>query len=453
MKLENIAEAQATVPYIQEWFGVWLIESNYGAQLHRMIENLDLVSHMQTRGAATRDNPPVSYRQDIGEISVISLVGTMQRQVSSLGEGCSTTLLRRDIRAASKDPSIKAIMLRINSGGGTFNGTNELASEIAAAKALKPIVASVEDSCCSAAYWAASACSEISMTPTSLAGSLGTYTVVKDSSLEAAQKGIKVLTVKSAGATYKGMGEAGVALSAEDIAEIQRLVDDRNSFFENAVQVNRGFSAEKTRQLFDGRVHPAKDALSMGLVDKIQSSEDAFDELRKKVSREVFGDRGPGKPAAPKQQAAQPALQSTAPSSYEAAVQALFDMGMTTQKARAQVATKHPELHQEYLDRINQEHSEQIAAQRSSTKPEQAGYWQKVAEFQASGMTRGAAMQHVNKHFPALRDEVSGQQQQEQQAAPIGDYWSFVREKMKDGMTRAEAMRIANQNEALRQTV
>jgi protease-4 len=130
-------------------------------------------------------------------VAVISLTGKLMKQQASMGGGTSTVQARRDIRAAASDPDIGAILLRIDSPGGTAAGTKELADEITAAKTKKPVWAYVEDMAASAAYWAASQASRIIANETALVGSIGTYGVVQDTSGMAAMEGVKVHVIRS----------------------------------------------------------------------------------------------------------------------------------------------------------------------------------------------------------------------------------------------------------------
>src|SRR5690606_31819803 len=129
--------------------------------------------------------------------------GAMTKQGSSFG-GASTVRTRRAIRSAAADKSVSAIMLLIDSPGGSVSGTSDLADDVANAKKKKPVYAYIEDTCCSAAYWVASQCSAIYANPTAIVGSIGTYMVVADYSRMAENAGVKVHCISTG--KYKGAG-------------------------------------------------------------------------------------------------------------------------------------------------------------------------------------------------------------------------------------------------------
>jgi protease-4 len=213
---------------------------------------------------------------------MISLTGKLMKQQASMGGGTSTVQARRDIRAAASDPDIGAILLRIDSPGGTAAGTKELADEIAAAKAKKPVWAYVEDMAASAAYWAASQASRIIANETALIGSIGTYGVVQDTSGMAAMEGVKVHVIR-AGA-FKGAGTPGTEITAEHLTEMQRTVDGLNEYFLAGVTAGRSMlTAARVRELADGRAYLAAEAKTLGLIDAIGSFDQALSELQSQV--------------------------------------------------------------------------------------------------------------------------------------------------------------------------
>lgn len=369
----------ASVPYFDCYTGVWLIESGFGMNLFQLAQSIDLQAHLNS-DRATEARKPRTYRQDVQDVAVIELMGTLQKQVSSFTDGTSTVLARKDIRSAASDPSIKSILLSIESPGGTFSGTSELADDISQAATKKPVYAHVTDLCASAAYWLASAATEISANEASLVGSIGTYMVVSDYSGKASQTGVKVHVVKAG--QFKGMAEPGTALSTEQLAEIQRHVDSRNQFFLDAIAKNRRKTMKQTQELADGRIHSAKEAVSLGLIDRVSTFEDAL--------QRAMG----GSVSKPKTNGATKV--TTSPVTFESEVGKHVASGKTVMQARSIVAKTQPALHQEYLERVNSRPEQQTAP------TEKSAYWAKVAEIRRTGKTRAEAMREVNKQFPAL---------------------------------------------------
>lgn len=317
------------VPYYEQWIGPWAILPDALTQTLELFRKTDLHIHLQQQQAINQAARG-SYRQTAGDVAVISLTGKLMKQQASMGGGTSTVQARRDIRAAASDPAIGAILLRIDSPGGTAAGTKELADEITAAKAKKPVWAYVEDMAASAAYWAASQASRIIANETALIGSIGTYGVVQDTSGMAAMEGVKVHVIRAG--SFKGAGTPGTEVTAEHLTEMQRTVDGLNEYFLAGVTGGRSMlTAARVRELADGRAYLAAEAKTLGLIDAIGSFDQALSELQSQtkprrepmqtslvetaVDAALTVDAAAVAAAAPHQQAAKPPVPS--PASYQ----------------------------------------------------------------------------------------------------------------------------------------
>src|SRR5262245_50067391 len=219
------------------------------------------------------DDRPYFTSQGVG---VIRVVGQMQKGMSKFG-GTSTILTRRALRMARSDPSVKAILLAVDSPGGMVAGTPELAQEVMQTRGVKPIRAYIEDLGASAAYWVASQADSIAANPTAQIGSIGVRAVLHDSSGVADRSGLAVHVVSTG--PYKGMGAPGAKVLPEHLSEIQTQVADLGEHFFRAVQEGRGFSATQMGRVDDGRVWIAEKARTLGLIDKVQSFDAALGEL------------------------------------------------------------------------------------------------------------------------------------------------------------------------------
>lgn len=221
-----------------------------------------------------------AYLVDRG-VAVIEIDGVITKGGSWFGS--SATDVREKLLAATADDEVSAIVVKIDSPGGSMRGINELAQAVAAANAAKPCFAFAEDLCASAAYFVASQAKKIIANRTAIVGSIGCYVAVVDMSAAAEQAGIKVHVVKSA--AHKGAAVAGTPVSDETLAETQRLVDDAHDLFVRAVAAGRGLSLAKTRELADGRVHTAPEAKSLGLIDAVQDFDALLESLAVKTQK------------------------------------------------------------------------------------------------------------------------------------------------------------------------
>lgn len=271
---------------LHNWCGAWAIDLPVGQQLFDRISTTDLTAHF-ARVSASPPNQAVTVTNQDG-IAVIDVVGTLQKARSSMG-GTSTTMLRQAVRSAAKDADIKGIMLRIDSPGGTVAGNDEAAQEIAKAAGSKPVWSYVEDLGASAAYWLASQSSKIIVNRTGRVGSIGTYMAVADYSAMAAKEGVKVYVVRAG--EFKGSGEPGTEITAKQLAEWQRQVDELNSFFLQAVASGRGRDMATVQSWADGRVHIGQSAVDLGLADGVASFEDALNAMSQAVNTPSKGKR------------------------------------------------------------------------------------------------------------------------------------------------------------------
>jgi len=306
------------IPYYSQWLGLWAMLPDAFLATFEMFRRTDLHLHM----AANRSEfgQPVSYREDDGNIAIINLTGNLMKQQASLGGGTSTVQARRDIRSAAADSKIAAIMLRIDSPGGTAAGTQELADEIAAANLKKRTESYIEDLGASAAYWSASQAIRITANPTGLVGSIGTYGVIEDYSGYAAKEGVKVHVVRAG--DFKGAGTPGTEVTPEQLADMQRIVDGLNDHFIAGVAKGRRTTQKQVREWADGRVHLAADAKNMGLIDAVGSFDDALSHLQEFVkNRSKTMIVTAGQPAAAVDAAIGEVTQAAAPAQLNITVQ------------------------------------------------------------------------------------------------------------------------------------
>ncbi|GIW82597.1 MAG: hypothetical protein KatS3mg105_4404 [Gemmatales bacterium] len=220
-------------------------------------------------------------------IRVIELVGTLMKSRPSLG-GTSTVDARRQIRLAANDNSVDAILLHIDSPGGTVAGTDDLAKEVQAAAKKKPVFAQIEDLGASAAYWIASQADKVfANSPTALVGSIGTLLVVYDFSQQAEKEGIRTLVFATG--DLKGAGVAGSKVTDQQADYFQGLVNDAQRQFDLAVQAGRRLNESQFAKAKTGAVFAADEALRLGLLDGIQN----LDATLERIASGSLQRRGP----------------------------------------------------------------------------------------------------------------------------------------------------------------
>ena len=208
---------------------------------------------------------------------VITQRGNMIEDVSGPGS-VSTQKFAAALRQALADESVSQILIDIDSPGGSVYGVAELADEIVAARAQKPIIAIANSLAASAAYWIGCSASEFYVTPGGEVGSIGVWQAHFDYSQALAAEGVTP-TLISAG-TYKVEGNPYAPLEPEAQAFMQLRVDDYFLAFSKAVAKGRGVPIAQVRNgMGQGRVLGADAALDQNMVDGIVT----LDELIRKM--------------------------------------------------------------------------------------------------------------------------------------------------------------------------
>jgi signal peptide peptidase SppA len=280
-----IDHGQAAVPYFAQYLGPWAMEESHFRGLCDIARALDLRVHLESPQAAAAKSKGAAggdFQMLAGGIAVIELSGALMKQVSSMAKGTSTVQARRQVRAAAADEEVNAILLMIDSPGGTVAGTRDLAQDVAAAAAKKPVIAFMQDLCASAAYWIGSQATQAICNPDTMVGSIGTYGVIHDMSGLAAMEGIKVHVVK-AGA-FKGAGVPGTEVSQAILEDYQRVINELNDHFLQGVAAGRKMTPARVRSLADGRVHVGQAALDLGLVDAVQSLDQTYSQILQQLN-------------------------------------------------------------------------------------------------------------------------------------------------------------------------
>lgn len=214
-----------------------------------------------------------------GAVAVIPVYGVLSQRMDLMSEisgGTSYSTLKQALHEAISNDDVKAIVLDIDSPGGTVPGTDELSTEMRKIRGgEKPIIAQVNALAASAAYWIAASADEIVVTPSGRAGSIGVYTAHDDMSALLEKAGV-TRTYISAG-KYKVEGNETEELSKESRAYIQSLVDTSYEKFVGAVAEGRGVTSAKVLDSFgQGRMFHAEALLERGMVDRIATLDETL---------------------------------------------------------------------------------------------------------------------------------------------------------------------------------
>lgn len=211
------------------------------------------------------------------KIAVIYAAGEIDMESSSSlsEEGISGIALSKEIREARQDSSIKAIVLRVNSPGGSALASELIWREVKLAADQKPTVVSMGNLAASGGYYIACAADSIVANPTTLTGSIGVFGLIPNANeLIDGKLGIKNEVVNTN--KLSDMPSLTRALTDEEKQIMQEMVENVYSTFVSHVAEGRNMTYEQVDAIGQGRVWTGENALKLGLVDKLGNLDDAI---------------------------------------------------------------------------------------------------------------------------------------------------------------------------------
>ena len=186
----------------------------------------------------------------------------------------------RELREHRENPSVRAIVLRINSPGGVVAPTQEIYQEIRRLREQgKPVVASLGSVAASGGYYIAAACDRIYTNPGTLTGSIGV--IMQMANLEGVLKKIGVEYVVIKAGRHKDLGNFSRAMTPEERKILQDLLDDVHGQFVDAVAQGRRLNRESVLAFSDGRIFSGQQAKELKMVDALGGLEEAIDAAAK----------------------------------------------------------------------------------------------------------------------------------------------------------------------------
>ncbi|TWC12000.1 ClpP class serine protease [Pseudomonas sp. SJZ085] len=224
-------------------------------------------------GESLKSAPIVEVRDSVALIKVRGVVSRYASWMHDICGGTSTEALAKALSASIEDSKVRAVVLWIDSPGGQVNGLNEMAEMIYQARGRKKIVAYVGGMACSAAYWMASACSEVVIDATAELGSVGT---VAGFVVRPAAEGEQRIEIVSSNAPNKRLDPT----SEVGQAAVQVTVDDLEAVFIDAVTRNMGVTRDKVLADFGkGGTFIGAKAVKQGMAHRLGSLEGLIAEL------------------------------------------------------------------------------------------------------------------------------------------------------------------------------
>lgn len=219
--------------------------------------------------------------QRVGSVAILPLHGVLSQRMNLFAEisgGTSTEVFGQQLRATLADPEVSAVVLDVDSPGGSVFGVEELAQLVYQARGDKPIVAVADSLAASAAYWVAAQADQLVVSPSGQVGSIGVFAVHEDRSKANETAGVKHTLVKAG--RLKAAGNEFEPLGEDAQAVMQSNIDEYYDLFVRAVARGRGVAPSAVRAGYgEGAALPARPALTAGMVDRIETLSDVVTRL------------------------------------------------------------------------------------------------------------------------------------------------------------------------------
>ena len=206
-------------------------------------------------------------------------------------EHCITAKqMTMDLQELAKDDDVKAVVIRVNSPGGSAYASEQIWHEVEMLKAKKPVVVSMGGMAASGGYYISCGANKIYAEPTTLTGSIGIFGMIPDASELLTQKlGLTFDVVKTN--ALSDFGSMGRPFNEAECRLMQAYVNRGYELFTGRVANGRGMAQDSVKAIAEGRVWTGEQALKIGLVDKMGNVDDAIKAAAKlaKVEKYTIG--------------------------------------------------------------------------------------------------------------------------------------------------------------------
>ncbi|MFO7868670.1 MAG: signal peptide peptidase SppA [Bacteroidales bacterium] len=266
------------------------IKKHYTDSHIKDIPQIPLVQYM-THISQQKNLPAVVKKNTKQKIAVVLAEGTID-----MGKGDDTSIGEKSyahiIRSLRKDTTIQAIVLRINSGGGSALASDIIWHEVHLAAQEKPLIVSMGTYAASGGYYIATPAHTIVAEHSTLTGSIGVFGMLVRADQTIDKLGISFDTVKTH--NFSDFGSPFRSISPREYTVLTNGIDDIYTTFKNRVAQGRNLSDEFVDSIAQGRIWSGTDALRLGLVDTLGTISDAIEiaahnaEIRDDYTIEIF---------------------------------------------------------------------------------------------------------------------------------------------------------------------
>ena len=230
-------------------------------------DDLNLVT-METMKERLKLNKIVEDAADKSKVAVFYAFGEIDGSASSLDEGINSKKVIKELRELREDDDVKAVVLRVNSPGGSAYGSEQIWREVTLLKAAKPVVVSMGDYAASGGYYISCAADCIVASPITLTGSIGIFGVIPSAEKLLKEKvGLGFDVVKTN--PMADFGNMSRTFTPQERVVLQNYVNNGYALFLKRCADGRGVAVEEIAKIAEGRVWTGSKAKEIGLVDEL----------------------------------------------------------------------------------------------------------------------------------------------------------------------------------------
>ncbi len=292
--INNIAASRKlSATALKNWADSLTIDSPQDALKHGMVTQVGYYDEIETalkKQLGLKDDEKIGFvstskyadaekiiKESSSENKIVVIVG--QGGISSgksADDGIGSETIAAELRKARNDKKVKAVVLRINSPGGSALASDVMWREVELTKKVKPVVASMSDVAASGGYYMAMNCSKIVAQPNTITGSIGVFTVLFQFDEFLKNKlGITFDRVNSN--THSDWPTVTREMSEFEKNRIQNSTNNIYASFTTKAAEGRKMPVEKLRSIASGRVWAGSDAKTNGLVDELGGIDKAIE--------------------------------------------------------------------------------------------------------------------------------------------------------------------------------
>ncbi|MEX2552424.1 MAG: signal peptide peptidase SppA [Actinomycetota bacterium] len=225
-------------------------------------------------GSSDYDEELLVEGDSTAKVAMINVIGEIFSDPGGGIDRATDTNIIKQLEIAEDDPDVKAIILNLETPGGTVVASDNIYNKVRAVNDDKPVIALMNDIAASGGYYIAAGASEIVAHPSTWTGSIGVIAMIPNLEETTGKLGIKLNVVKSG--ALKDLGSPFRPMTDQERGIFQALIDEAYDGFVDVVVKGRELTPERTRELADGRIYSGKQAKELDLVDHLGDRDFAF---------------------------------------------------------------------------------------------------------------------------------------------------------------------------------